>query len=44
MATIRKLPNNKFRADVRKLQTSIRSKTFYTRERAEAWGNVLAGI
>ena len=41
MATIRNLPNNKFRTEVRKKLTTIKSKTFTTRQRAEAWGNEL---
>ena len=41
MATIRKLSNNKFRAEIRKLQTTITTKTFPTRLQAEKWGNNL---
>lgn len=41
MATIRSLPNSKFRTEVRKKLTTIKTKTFSTRQRAEAWGNEL---
>jgi len=41
MSTLRKLPNNKFRTEVRKKLTTIKSKNFPTRHSAEAWGNEL---
>ncbi len=41
MATIRKLPNNKFRTEIRKFQSTIKTKTFPTRQQAEKWGNKL---
>ena len=39
MASIITLPNNKFRAEVRKQQTLIKSKTFSSRHQADKWGN-----
>ena len=39
MATIRKTSNNKFRVDIRKNQSNIKSKTFSTLKQAEAWGS-----
>ena len=39
MATIRKLPNNKFRAEIRKNQSTIKTKTFSDLQSAEDWGN-----
>lgn len=41
MATIRKLPNNKFRAEVRKNQSTIKTKTFPSLKLAEEWGDEL---
>ena len=41
MATIRKLPNNKFRAEIRKNQSTIKTKTFSVLQQAEDWGNEL---
>jgi len=38
MATIHKLPNNKFRAEVRKNQSTIKTKTFSVLQQAEDWG------
>ncbi len=35
MATIRKLPNGKFRADIRKNYTFIQAKTFVSKKEAE---------
>ncbi len=37
MATIRKLPNGKFRADIRKNYTFIQAKTFVSKKEAELW-------
>ena len=37
MATIRKLPNGRFRADIRKNYTFIQAKTFSSRKEAEQW-------
>jgi integrase len=39
MAYIRKLPNGKYRAEVRKNYTSIQSKTFSTLKQAERWAD-----
>ena len=39
MATIRKLSPNKFRTEVHKLQSTIKTKTFPTRLQAEKWEN-----
>lgn len=41
MATIRKLPNSKFRTEVRKNQSTIKSKTFSDLQLAEDWGHEL---
>ena len=41
MATIRKLPNNKLRTEIRKKHSSITSKTFSSRQQAVKWGNVI---
>ncbi len=41
MASIRKLSNGKFRAEIRKLQSTITTKTFPTQRQAEKWGNRL---
>ncbi len=39
MATIRKLPNGKFRADIRKNYTFIQAKTFLSHKEAEQWAS-----
>lgn len=41
MASIRKLSNGKFRTEIRKLQSTIKSKTFSTQLQAEKWGSKL---
>jgi len=37
MSYIRKLPNGKYRAEIRKKQTSIQNKTFVNKSEAEQW-------
>jgi len=37
MATIRKLSNGKYRADIRKNYTFIQAKTFLSKKQAEQW-------
>jgi len=37
MATIRKVPNNKFRAEICKNQSTIKAKTFSVLQQAECW-------
>ena len=39
MSYIRKLPNGKYRAEIRKKQTSIQNKTFADKSQAEQWAN-----
>ncbi|QPK62922.1 site-specific integrase [Methylomonas sp. LL1] len=39
MATIRKLPNGRFRADIRKNYTFIQAKTFSSKKDAEKWSS-----
>lgn len=39
MATIRKLPNGKYRADIRKNYTFIQAKTFLSKKQAEQWAS-----
>jgi hypothetical protein len=39
MATIRKLSNGKYRADIRKNYTFIQAKTFLSKKQAEQWAS-----
>jgi len=39
MATIRKLSNGKYRADIRKNYTFIQAKTFLSKKPAEQWAS-----
>ena len=39
MSYIRKLPNGKYRVEIRKKQTSIQNKTFADKSQAEQWAN-----
>ena len=39
MATIRKLSNGKYRADIRKNYTFIQAKTFLSKKQAELWAS-----
>lgn len=39
LATIRKLPNGKYRADIRKNYTFIQAKTFLSKKQAEQWAS-----
>jgi len=41
MSYIRKLPNGKYRAEIRKTQISIQNKTFASKLEAEAWAEEL---
>ena len=37
MSTIRKLPNGRYRAEIRKNYKFIKNKTFSTKKEAESW-------